>query len=359
MVSKSLKARLSILGFSSLLLITGCGSQTASTTTSNSASTTKSTGSSASKPTVVIGYENAPDPEAVAIEQKFFQKYMHANVKLKYYSSGPNALASLASGSLQFMTTLGNPPVVSAISRGVPLQVIWAMERYTTGEGLVVRKGKGIKSIKNLKGHHVALVQGSTSPFELSAAEKAAGLSSNAIAQRGMSPASMVAAWKKGQINAAWVWVPFFTAMVKDHGKALLYDQNQAKSAPIFNLAVVNSTWAKAHPSLVDGFIKAENAGYQFFKKHPNQSYKDMGKLNGISASEAKSQASGLSFTSLKKELSVSRLGTPSTVKSSLVTKSLTSAATWLKASGAIRKVPSNLSKYVNPTYVEQVTKGK
>ena len=35
-----------------------------------------------SKTVVTIGYENAPDPEAVAIEQHFFQKYMNAKVRL-------------------------------------------------------------------------------------------------------------------------------------------------------------------------------------------------------------------------------------------------------------------------------------
>ena len=59
-----------------LAIVAGCGSATGAS----------------SEPTVTIGYENAPDPEAVAIEQNFFQKYMHAHVVTKYFSSGPAAL---------------------------------------------------------------------------------------------------------------------------------------------------------------------------------------------------------------------------------------------------------------------------
>ncbi|MDA8194332.1 MAG: ABC transporter substrate-binding protein [Thermaerobacter sp.] len=306
-------------------------------------------------PTVTIGYENAPDPEAVAIEQGFFQKYMHAHVVTKYFSSGPNALSALASGSLNFMTTLGNPPTASAIARGVPLKVIWAMERYTTAEGLVVKKGSHIHSLAGLEGKTVALVAGSTSPFELDTALKAAHIPVSRVTQENMAPAQMVAAWKTGQIQAAYVWVPFMSQMAQAGGRTVMYDQNVVSQAPIFNLAVVNSPWAAAHPALVRGFIRAEQAGVAFFKSHPRTAYQDMGKLNGISASQAKAHAAGLSFTSLSQEVGSRRLGQGRAVATSLVTRSLASAARWLQQSGTISRAPANMSQYVDPSYCEQV----
>ncbi|HKC74457.1 MAG TPA: hypothetical protein VKF37_09680, partial [Chloroflexota bacterium] len=55
-----------------------------------------------SAPSVTIGFENnGADPEMVAIDQNYFSKYMHANASLKYFDSGPAALAALASGALQ------------------------------------------------------------------------------------------------------------------------------------------------------------------------------------------------------------------------------------------------------------------
>ena len=351
------------LGMAATVALAGCGaaasptSSSAAPASSASSHAKKTKAASSAKPNVVIGYENAPDPEMVAIAQHDFAKYMHAHVTMKYYSSGPAALASLASGSLQFMTVLGNPPVVTAIAHGVPLQVVWAMEQYTTAEGLVVRKGHHITSLKGLEGHHVALVQGSTSPFVLSTALKSAGVPASKVTFTNMTPPEMVAAWKRKSINAAYVWVPFFSTMVNSGGKALMYDKNEATAAPIFNLAVANRSFAAKHPHITEGFIKAEAAGYASYKAHPNAAYKAMGKLNQISASEAKSQASGLRFISLKGQLGSSGMGTPSTVGSSLVTKSLTSAAAWLKSVGAIRKVPSNMSSYVNPSFAQKVEK--
>jgi NitT/TauT family transport system substrate-binding protein/taurine transport system substrate-binding protein len=315
------------------------------------------TASATSEPTVTIGYENAPDPESVAIEQNFFQKYMHAHVVTKYFSSGPAALTALASGSLDFMTTLGNPPTAAAIARGVPLKVVWAMERYTTAEGLVVKNSSGINNLKDLEGKTVALVTGSTSPFELYTALKNAHIPENSVSIDNMAPPNMVAAWKTNSIQAAYVWVPFMSEMQQDGGHIVVYDQNQERTAPIFNLAVVNSTFASKYPKLVDGFVRAEQAGVTFFQQHPKQAYQDMGKLNGITANQAKAQAQGLSFTTLSQQLSSNRLGQGSGIASSLVTKSLTSAAHWLYATGKIASVPKDMAQYVDPSYCETVLK--
>jgi NitT/TauT family transport system substrate-binding protein/taurine transport system substrate-binding protein len=311
--------------------------------------------SSKSSSPVTIGYENAPDPEAVAIEQHFFQKDLGAPVKLIYFSSGPTALDDLASGKLDFMTTLGNPPTASAIARGVPLKVIWAMERYTTAEGLVVRKTSHITSLKDLEGKTVDLVEGSTSPFELDTTLKLAGIPVSKVKEENMSPPDMVAAWKTKQIDAAYTWVPFVSAMKAAGGQMLMYDQDVYQEAPIFNLAVVNASWAKSHGKWVRDFVRAEQAGVTFYQQHPAKAYQDMGKLNNISAAEAEAQAKGLSFTTIQQQLSARRLGTTSTVRSSLVTKSLTSAAQWLYQTGQISTLPKNMAQYVDPQYVQEV----
>lgn len=311
-------------------------------------------GTSSNKlPSVTIGYENAPDPEMVAIEQHLFRQYMHANVTLKYYSNGPAALTSLASGDLQFMTVLGNPPIATAIAHGVPLQVIWAQEQYETAEGLVVRPS--ITSLKQLEGKTVVLVTGSTSPFALTALMKKDGIPAGSIKFENLSPADMVSAWDTNRIQAAYVWVPFFSEMLAHGGHALAYDEDASPEAPIFNLAVVNSTWAKTHSTLVQGFIKAEAAAYNAYTSDPTTAYQDMAAVNGISAAEAKSQASGLRFISLQGQVASTGLGTPSTVSTSLVTQSLSAAAKYLYSIESIPSVPTNMAQYVNPSYVEDV----
>ncbi len=330
----------------SLLTVTACGGAAAG----NGASAT-----GASLPKVTVGYEDAPDPEMVAIAQKYFGKYMHADVTMKYYSSGPQALDALSSGALQFMTVLGNPPLATAIAKGVPLQVIWAQDLYTTGEGLVVRKGKGIESLKDLEGKTVALNSGSSSSFELAVAEQQAGIPAGSIKIDNMTPPGMVAAWKRGDINAAYVWVPFFSEMVGDGGKALLYDQSQGSAAPIFNLAVVNTAFAKKYPAMVDGFVRAEAAGVSTYQHDPTQAYQDMAQVGAITVAQAKAQSAGLKFLTLQEEVTAQGLGSPGNVADSLVTQSLAEAGAWLKSSGRVGAVPASFAAYVNPSYAAAV----
>ncbi len=307
--------------------------------------------------TVVIGYENnGADPEMVAIAEGFFPKYMKdAKVELRKFDSGPAAEAALASGSLQFMTGLGNPPAAAAISQGVAVQVVWAQEEYTTDEGLVVRKGSGIHSLRDLVGKTIALVVGSTSPFEVDTALSQLGLPASAVTLENMSPPQMVAAWERGQINAAYVWDPAFDTMLRNGGTAIMYDKNVAQQAPIFNLAIVNTNWANGHKALVREFIQAEQAGMAFYKSHPAQAVADMAKEAGISDNLARTELAGFKLYDAQAQLTQSGLGSGSGVKTSLVTVSLSSAAQYLLSTHQVSQTPKDMSVYVNPSYAQYV----
>lgn len=310
----------------------------------------------AASPVVSIGYENnGADPEMVAIALGLFAKAMHTRVTLHYFASGPASLAALASGSLDFMTGIGNPPVVSALAQGVPLQVIWAQERYTRDEGLVVRAHGGPRSIRALRGHRVAIVLGSTSPFELDTELARLGIPDSGVHLLNMTPAAMVAAWRRHDINAAYVWDPAFDSMLHLGGRALMYDQTVAKSAPIFNLAVVNTAWGKAHPALVEDFVRAEQAAVAFYRAHPGPAIRDMAREAGISVPLARSELAGYALYDLADELGPEGLGSSKGVGHSLVTRSLTSAAAYLVRTGTITKRLTDVARYVNPTYAEAV----
>jgi NitT/TauT family transport system substrate-binding protein/taurine transport system substrate-binding protein len=308
--------------------------------------------STPSQPTVVIGYENnGADPEMVSIAEHFFATDMHAHVELRLFSSGPVALAALGSGSLDFMTGIGNPPTVAAIGQGVPLKVIWAQEQYTTDEGLVVKDHSGIKTLADLKGQRVALVVGSTSPFELTTALKAHGINPDRVTFINTEPPAMVSAWERGSIEAAYVWDPVFDTLLAHGGHALMYDANVAKTAPIFNLAVVNGPWAGTHVALVREFIAAEQAGVAYYHQHPASAIRDMAREAGISVELAKAELSGYHLYNARTELSALGLGQGPTIMTSLVTRSLTSAARYLDSIGSISQMPKNLAADVDPSY--------
>jgi len=195
----------------------------------------------ATKPTVVIGYmDNGAEPELIAIALGLFSKRMNANVQIKYFDSGPASLGAIASGALQIMSGIGSPPIVSAITRGVSLQVVWSQELYTSAEGLVVRSDAGIHSVKDLQGKTIALVLGSTSEFALDATLKKAGVNPSTVHKLNMSPPAMRTAWSNHSIDAAYVWDPVFDTISHENGKILSTDQNVQQEAPVYSLSLVN-----------------------------------------------------------------------------------------------------------------------
>ena len=119
---------------------------------------------------IAIGYENnGADPLIISVANGYFKKELGRGVSLNLFSSGPAALSALASGALRFMCGLGLPPVIAAMAQGVPSQIIFNRERYTSGAGLVVKFNSRITSVAALKGKSVAIVIGSQSSFGLAA----------------------------------------------------------------------------------------------------------------------------------------------------------------------------------------------
>jgi taurine ABC transporter substrate-binding protein len=313
---------------------------------------------SGGKPNVTIGYmDNGAEPEVIAVAQSLFSKYMNANVQVKYFDSGPASLGAIASGSLQIMTGIGNPPTVSAITRGVPLQVVWAQELYTSDEGLVVRSNSGIQSVKDLAGKTVALVLGSTSEFALDATLEKAGVNPTSVHKLNMTPSAIHAAWTNHSINAAYVWDPVLDAISHDNAKVLGTDLDVKQQAPIYSLSLVNSNWGTAHPDLVKEFIQAQNAAVTFYQQHPDEALQVIAKQDGISVATAKTEMAGYQIFGLQDQLTSDALGQGNSVGSSLVAQSLALSAQFLKQKGTLSSVPSDLTPNVNPTYVQQLVK--
>jgi NitT/TauT family transport system substrate-binding protein/taurine transport system substrate-binding protein len=231
--------------------------------------------------------------------------------------------------------------------------VIWAQELYTRDEGLVVRQGSGVHALRDLENRSLALVVGSTSSFEVATALADAGIPASSVHIVNMSPPAMVAAWERGQLDAAYVWDPAFDTMLHDHGYAIMYDQNVARQAPIFNLAVVQGPWARTHRQLVLGFIEAEQAGVAYYKSHPDQAIRDMAKEAGISVALARTELEGYRIYSLRDQLGPKGLGQGAGIRSALVTVSLSASAKYLSSIHQISISPSDMSAYVDPSYAQ------
>ena len=226
-------------------------------------------------------------------------------------------------------------------------------------EGLVVRQGSGIHTLSGLAGKKVATVMGSTSPYVLTTALRSRGISPSRVTLVNMGPQSMTKAWSKGEIYAAYTWSPWLNMMQHQHGRILMYDSQVAQRAPVFNLVVANSSWAKTHTALVTDFLKADMAGYTFYRQHPSAGLSLMAKYSGTSLGITKTLMAGYRMLETPTaQLKSTGLGSGASVGHSLVAKSLKASAKYLYSSGSISVAPpASMVNYINSNYARLLEK--
>jgi ABC-type nitrate/sulfonate/bicarbonate transport system substrate-binding protein len=305
-----------------------------------------------SKPEVIIGYEdNGADPYMVSMAEHMFEHHMNADVQYKLFSSGPAAMSALASNSLTFMCGLGVPPLVTAISQGLPMTIVYNQERYTDAAGIVVKPDSGIHDVASLQGKKIAIVAGSQASFELATFLAAAHVPYSSVTQINMAPPQMRTSWVTGAIDAAIVWDPVFSALRTAGGKAIKTDGDLPREASSYNVCIANSEWAKAHPDLVSGFVAALDQGYQVTMKNRDQALAEMAKATGVTVPVATSELAGYELFSGADQTTPKVMGSDAGVKTSATYLTLVNTAKVLNAIGRIPSVPTSFDSNVAPQY--------
>jgi taurine transport system substrate-binding protein len=93
-----------------------------------------------------------------------------------------------------------------------------------------------------------------------------------------LEPQDILAAWTRGDIDAAYSWLPSLDELKKT-GKVLITSRELAAGGkPTLDLGVVSTAFATAHPEAVDAWRKAEAQA--------------LGAELNLSATEARSQLS-------------------------------------------------------------------
>lgn len=312
----------------------------------------------ADKPDIIIGYENnGADPYMVTQGLGLFQKNLDANVTLKYFASGPAAMAALASNSLQFMCGLGIPPFVAAVSQGLPLTIIYNQERYTTAAGIAVRPNDGINSLADLKGKTIAIVQGSQSSFELATFLAQAGIPFNEVQQVNMSPPEMRVAYNTKSVDAAIVWDPVFDALRAEGAKVLVNDGNLPRDASSYNVCIADTNWVKAHPALTVQFIKALDEGVTYTKHNKADALQIMAKEAGISPETAASELKGYEIFSASDQTTENVLGSGKGVATSATAKTLSATSDVLLKIGRTTTPLTNPENAIDSSFAAEAVK--
>ncbi|GIM95010.1 taurine ABC transporter substrate-binding protein [Paractinoplanes toevensis] len=312
------------------VVLAGCGNGAAS-----------GGGSSASDKSIRIAYQAFPSGDLVVKNQGLLEKAL-PDYKITWtkFDSGASINTAFVAKSLD-IAAIGSSPVARGLSAplNIPYQVAFVLDVAGDNEALVARNGSGVTDVAGLKGKKVATPFASTAHYSLLAALDKAGVKESELTIVDLEPQDIQAAWTRGDLDAAYTWLPSLAALKKD-GKVLISSRELATAGkPTLDLGVVSTAFATAHPEAVDAWRKAEAQALDLIASDPAGAAKSIGAELNLSPAEAQDQLSQGVFLKPADISSPEWLGTEGSVGK--LADNLVSAADFLKKQQKIDAVPA------------------
>lgn len=213
---------------------------------------------------IVVAYQTGPDPIDVAFVSGEVARAADRPVEFRRFNSGADVLAAIASGDVQ-IGYVGSSPLAAAASRGLAIKVFYIPSISGTDEALVVRDGAGIDSPAALKGKRLSAAPVSTDHYQLLATLKQSGLSEKDATVLPLPQPEIVAAWKRGDLDGAFVWDPALSELKKTGHVLVTSKQVAERGAPTFNAWVASASAAAEHPDFLRAFaaqVAKQNASF-------------------------------------------------------------------------------------------------
>lgn len=303
---------------------------------------------------VVIAYQTGSVPYFAGIADGEIAKKTGWDIEFRRFNSGADIFAAIASGDVQ-IGDVGSSPFAAAVSRGVDVKAFFVSFVSGDGEALIVRPD--INSPADLKGKKLAAAPVSTDHYQLLAVLKQEGISEKEAQVIAIPQPEIVAAWKRGDIDGAFVWDPALSELKKD-GKVLLTSGDVAKrGAPTFSAIVATGDFAKENADfitqyahLVDGYFQSyQNKGEGWDVDSAN--VKAIAKLQGNTPENTFEQLkSTVDVPTLEEQVSAKWLGGGD---EGGVAKILKDTAHFLKDQKKITAVKDSYATFADPQYAE------
>ncbi|MFT3814313.1 MAG: taurine ABC transporter substrate-binding protein [Acidovorax sp.] len=306
---------------------------------------------------VVIGYQDMVLPWRYAQETQAVEKATGYKVSYRKLGSGAEVTRALASGAIH-IGEAGSSPFAAALSQGVPIQVFWIADNINDAEALVARNGSQVQSLADLKGRKIGIPYVSTSHFHALVALQAAGVNARDVKILNLRPPEILAAWERGDIDAAFVWDPVL-AKLKQGGKVLATSGQIAAQTgkATFDALAVRTDFAKAHDEFLAKFVKVLAEADQRYTANTaawtadSPEVKAVAKWSGADAASVPASLALYAFVPPAAQAGPQWLGGG---KASVVAQSLAATAQFLKEQGAVQQVLPDYSVGVNDTWVRR-----
>lgn len=298
----------------------------------------------------------APLQEAVIATQPSLLKLIPGTVNWLRISSGPAALAGMKGGAYNIVNGIGNPPVTTAIAKGIDLKVIWA--QFYDDAGLVIDKSL---SVADMAGKTFGTLQGASEDFAFHGWLASKGLEGK-VKLVGLERQAMVAAFKTKAIAGGMNSEPGMSEMINAGGKLVASVEQMAELGyPALDVVVADSAFAKKHPDVVQGYVCAQYKAYEMMRG-PNRDavLRKAGAFVGADPEQAVKIGSHWPIWKPENELTQRGLGEPGKIADGQVAKAYYRTGQWLKKAGKLDNPPSmdTIVAHIDETFAQKALSG-
>lgn len=305
--------------------------------------------------TFYIGSLNGSPQTGIILEEGWLDEIEALGVKTEilYFESGRDVTNAYASDSIA-VASFGSSPISLGISNDVGYEVIFINDTLGSIESLVAKDGSGISTVADLAGKKVATPFASTSHYSLLNAIQLAGLSDSDVELLDMQPQDILAAWTRGDIDAAYVWTPVLTELLKD-GTVVIDSGELAKQGVVTaDLSTADIDFAAKYPTLVTAYVDAFIKVNDLILNDYERAVSDVAKALNITEAEADEQLAGADWVSGEGQLAAEYLGTSGAVGA--LADTLKSTADFHVTQGNLNEAPelAVFQNAVDPSFVER-----
>ncbi|MBE5837075.1 taurine ABC transporter substrate-binding protein [Butyrivibrio sp.] len=231
---------------------------------------------------VIIGTQTLADPEGIAKAEGWLEAQMGIPVEIVKFDGGRDVNMAMASGEIDF-GLLGSVPAALAISNDVDCKVIYIQSVLGDIESLMVNPKLGIKNAGDLKGKTVATVFSSTSHYSLLKYLECNNVSAEDVDIIDMNASSIVAAYQRGDIDAAFIWDPQVTELEKLGALRLTSAKELSNYGyATMDVEIVSTKFAENYPFLVQKYISLMDQAVRLYKSDPDEAGLSLSKDLGI-----------------------------------------------------------------------------
>lgn len=315
----------------------------------------------ADSPTQInVGYLGLVNAELVTKHLGLIGKHI-PGAKINYVKldGGGDMLRAMAGNQVDF-GVLGNPPAAIGMTRNLPFKSIMVFDLLNTIEGMAVRNSANIHDIHDLVGKRVAAPFGTTTHYLLLQALAQAGIKPAQLQILDLSPTDIVAAWGRGDIDAAWFWEPGLNKVVQNGGKILIYSGEMARRGyPTWDVGLVMNDFAGKYPSSVGRFIAAECEGIDYWIKNPEGTAKIIAEELSIPLPDAVRMMKGVNVVPCHEQTRPAYFG--SSEKKGQFADTLESTAQFLVSQQRLPQVlpREKFAAFLDPSWLESLAAHK